>query len=73
MLSTILFIFVAIIIIVLNGFFVLGEFSLVKVRGTRLAELARNGGYKEKLALQAHEQIDNYLLSILVNKCKIKL
>ncbi|MGN0022976.1 MAG: CNNM domain-containing protein [Elusimicrobiaceae bacterium] len=66
MLSTILFIFVALIIIVLNGFFVLGEFSLVKVRGTRLIELARNGGYKEKLALQAHEQIDNYLSSIQI-------
>lgn len=66
MITTLIFIFVALVIIVLNGFFVLGEFSLVKVRGTRLSELAKKGGYKEKLALQAHEQIDNYLSSIQI-------
>jgi CBS domain containing-hemolysin-like protein/mannitol/fructose-specific phosphotransferase system IIA component (Ntr-type) len=50
----------------LNAFFVLGEFSLVKVRRTRLAELAKKGGYKEKLALSAREHIDEYLSSLQI-------
>jgi CBS domain containing-hemolysin-like protein len=53
-------------IIALNAFFVLGEFSLVKVRRTRLAELAKHGGYKEKLALYAQENIDDYLSSLQI-------
>ncbi len=66
MLTTILFIIVALVIILLNAFFVLAEFSLVKVRSTRLAELSKHGGYKEKLALAAHNQIDDYLSSIQI-------
>ncbi len=39
---------------------------MVKVRRTRLMELAAKGSYKAKLSLQAHEQIDNYLSSIQI-------
>lgn len=66
MITTLIFVIVALIIILLNAFFVLAEFSLVKVRRTRLIELARNGDYKSKLSLQAHEQIDNYLSAIQI-------
>lgn len=66
MISTLIFLIVAVIIILLNAFFVFAEFSLVKVRRTRLIELAKSGTYKSKLALSAHEQIDNYLSSIQI-------
>ncbi len=63
---TLFFLLLAILIILLNAFFVLGEFALVKVRHTRLQELAKNGGYKEKLMLKAHENIDEYLSAIQI-------
>lgn len=66
MIENLIFIIVALIIILLNGFFVLAEFALVKVRRTRLQELAKKGGYKEKLMLQAQEKIDDYLSSIQI-------
>ena len=61
MIETLIYIVVALIIILLNGFFVLAEFALVKVRRTRLQELAKKGGYKEKLMLQAQEKVDVFL------------
>ena len=63
---TLLFLIVALLIISLNAFFVLGEFALVKVRHTRLQELAKNNTYKEKLMLKAHENIDEYLSAIQI-------
>ena len=66
MMLTLVYIVVALIIILLNGFFVLAEFALVKVRRTRLIELAATGNYKYKLALKAHEKIDDYLSSIQI-------
>ncbi|MCR5504570.1 MAG: CNNM domain-containing protein [Elusimicrobiaceae bacterium] len=63
---TFLFLVLAILIILLNSFFVLGEFALVKVRHTRLQELAKNNTYKEKLMLKAHENIDEYLSAIQI-------
>ena len=66
MMITLIYILLAALIILMNGFFVLGDFALVKVRRTRLQELAKKGGYKEKLMLQAHEKIDDYLSSIQI-------
>ena len=63
---TLFFILLAILIILLNGFFVLGEFALVKVRHTRLQELAKSNNYKDKLMLKAHENIDEYLSAIQI-------
>lgn len=45
----------------LNGFFVLAEFSLVKVRKTRLAELAENGSAPATVALEVTGSLDAYL------------
>jgi len=66
MISTLICLAVAATVILLNGFFVFAEFSLVKVRHTRLIELAKTGTYKAKLALAAHEHIDDYLSSIQI-------
>jgi len=45
----------------INGIFVAAEFSLVKVRKTRLAELAENGSHKAQIALQVTSKLDAYL------------
>jgi len=48
-------------LVLVNGFFVAAEFSMVKVRKTRLAELAENGSRKAKTALDVASQLDVYL------------
>lgn len=47
--------------VLLNGFFVLAEFSLVKVRRTRLAELSEGGSRRAKVALDVTAHLDAYL------------
>ncbi|WP_041594825.1 hemolysin family protein [Helicobacter cetorum] len=48
-------------LVLLNAFFVLSEFALVKVRKTRLEELVKAGNLNAKLALDMSKQIDTYL------------
>jgi CBS domain containing-hemolysin-like protein len=45
----------------LNGFFVAAEFALVKVRGTRLSELAATGSRRAQVASHLHDNLDRYL------------
>jgi len=45
----------------LNAFFVVAEFSLVKIRRTRLEELAFQGNGRARLALQIVSNFDTYL------------
>ncbi|MBC8014184.1 MAG: HlyC/CorC family transporter [Sporomusaceae bacterium] len=54
----------ALLLVLLNGFFVLAEFSLVKIRKTRLEELAQQGNSKAKLALKIVSSLDTYLSAI---------
>jgi len=54
-------ILIAFLLVGLNGFFVAAEFSLVKVRKTRLAELAETGSPRAKVALDVATQLDAYL------------
>lgn len=51
-------------LILLNGMFVLVEFSLIKVRFTRLEELAAKGVPGAKLAKKQVQHIDGYLSAI---------
>ncbi|QDR80929.1 hemolysin family protein [Sporomusa termitida] len=51
----------AIFLVLLNGFFVLAEFSLVKIRKTRLEELAHQGNANARLALKVVASFDTYL------------
>lgn len=51
----------AIFLVLLNGFFVLAEFSLVKIRKTRLEELAQQGNANARLALKVVAAFDTYL------------
>lgn len=47
-----------------NAFFVVSEFSIVKIRKTKLEELAHNGNKKAKIALQITENLNTYLSAI---------
>lgn len=53
----------ALVLVGLNGFFVLSEFALVKVRKTRLAELAETGSSQANVALEVTSNLDAYLSS----------
>jgi CBS domain containing-hemolysin-like protein len=61
MLAELGLVFIALLLVVLNGFFVLAEFAIVKVRATRLEELAEKGVEKAKLALDVINRLDAYL------------
>ncbi|GAB4451833.1 MAG: hemolysin family protein [Armatimonadaceae bacterium] len=51
----------ALFLVFLNGFFVAAEFAIVKVRATRIEELAEQGAFGAKLAKRAVEHLDAYL------------
>ena len=59
--SSTLPILLAFFLVFLNGFFVATEFALVKVRATRLAELAKKGNRSAALAETLVERLDAYL------------
>lgn len=48
-------------LVLINGFFVIAEFSLVKIRKTRLEELSLQGNSRAKLALKIVSAFDTYL------------
>ncbi|MEO3945426.1 hemolysin family protein [Gorillibacterium sp. CAU 1737] len=48
-------------LVLLNGFFVAAEFALVRVRATRLSELAGAGNGQAKVALHVASKLDAYL------------
>jgi CBS domain containing-hemolysin-like protein len=48
-------------LVALNGFFVLAEFALVKVRSTRIEELAASGSVLARTAQRAVNHLDAYL------------
>jgi CBS domain containing-hemolysin-like protein len=48
-------------LVLLNGFFVAAEFSLVKVRQTRLAQLVSEGNRNAKYAQKVTQKLDAYL------------
>lgn len=60
--QSVLMVFLALILVMLNGFFVLSEFAIVKVRRSKLEELIKNGGGgSAKLALKISNSLDSYL------------
>ncbi len=48
-------------LVLLNAFFVAAEFAIVKVRGTRVAELAAEGGLRARVAEHLVSHLDAYL------------
>ena len=59
--SIVLNLFVVIIFVLLNGFFVAAEFALVKVRQSRIQQLVNEGSSKAKYASKVTSQLDTYL------------
>ena len=51
----------ALLLVVLNGFFVAAEFGLVKLRATRVQSLADQHGLRGRLLAKVHGQLDAYL------------
>ena len=51
----------ALLLVLLNGFFVIAEFALLKTRRTRLEELVHQGNSRAKLALKVVSSFDTYL------------
>jgi CBS domain containing-hemolysin-like protein len=52
---------IAFLLVGINGIFVAAEFAMVKVRKTRLAELADNGSRRAQTALDVSSKLDAYL------------
>jgi CBS domain containing-hemolysin-like protein len=58
---TLLYILLAFILVALNAFFVAAEFAIVKVRRTRLEELAGQGVTSARISILCVDQLDEYL------------
>lgn len=61
MLGNVLMLFVALLLVLLNGFFVSAEFALVKLRHTQAVGLAQHNGWRGRLLLGVHAHLDAYL------------
>jgi len=49
-----------------NGFFVAAEYAIVRVRRTRLAELAEGGSRRARLAMHINDSLDDYISTVQV-------
>jgi CBS domain containing-hemolysin-like protein len=54
-------IIVALLLVALNGFFVAAEFSLVKLRQTRIRGIAKTRGWRGRILAKVHSKLDAYL------------
>lgn len=59
--SNLLLVTGALILVFLNGFFVALEFSLVKLRPTRIKAIAQTRGWRGRLLAKIHAELDAYL------------
>jgi CBS domain containing-hemolysin-like protein len=59
--TTLAYILITLLLVLLNAFFVAAEFALVKVRPTRLEQLVRGGDARARLALAISHRLDAYL------------
>jgi CBS domain containing-hemolysin-like protein len=56
-----LLVVLALALVLLNGFFVAAEFSMVKLRHTRVEALQRMHGLRGRVLMRVHERLDVYL------------
>ena len=59
--TTLLYLLITALLILLNAFFVASEFAIVKMRPTRLEQLVRGGDGRARLALRISQRLDAYL------------
>jgi len=56
-----LLVLAALLLVLLNGFFVAAEFGLVKLRQTRVRSMAKTSGLRGRLLFTVHQHLDTYL------------
>ena len=61
MLENLLFVGAALLLVLLNGFFVAAEFALVKLRHTQASTLAASHGWRGRILINVHDHLDAYL------------
>ena len=59
--SSVLMLLLALFLVFLNAFFVVSEFAIVKIRKSKLEELAKNEVKNASLALKITNSLDSYL------------
>ena len=59
--NNIFLIIIALLLVMLNGFFVAAEFGLVKLRQTRIQQIAKTQGWKGRILAIVHSKLDAYL------------
>jgi CBS domain containing-hemolysin-like protein len=59
--ENLLLVVVALLLVLLNGFFVAAEFGLVKLRNTRVRAIAKTHGWRGRILGRVHTQLDTYL------------
>jgi CBS domain containing-hemolysin-like protein len=59
--TNVLLILVAMLLVLLNGYFVAAEFALVKLRQTRVKAIAKVHGLRGRILMRVHSQMDAYL------------
>jgi len=60
-LDNLLLVLAALLLVLLNGFFVAAEFGLVKLRQTRVRSMAKTSGLRGRLLFTVHQHLDTYL------------
>lgn len=59
--SNLFLIVVALLLVLLNGFFVAAEFGLVKLRQTRVKAIAKSHGWRGRILAKVHQDLEAYL------------
>lgn len=59
-----LYLAIAVLLVLVNAFFAMAEYSLVRIRASRLEELVRQGRASARLIRYAVERIDGYLSAV---------
>ena len=57
----VLLVLLALVLVVLNGFFVAAEFGIVTLRKTRVRAIAKTQGLRGRILAKVHNQLDAYL------------
>ena len=61
MLQNLLYVGAALLLVLLNGFFVAAEFALVKLRHTQAATMGEGHGWRGRILVNVHARLDAYL------------
>lgn len=61
MLQSSFLVILALLLVVLNGFFVAAEFGMVKLRHTQVVQLRKSAGWQGRILAKVHHDLDAYL------------